>query len=116
MKLSTGQELSVRPTNLMPACSHPAGCGQLIRVSEAAGAGLMRCTKCRRRIYCSKECPKAGWRGGHKQECERLRERADAGRGGSRGAAAQEALRSALLGQSGVSGRDSVVLPSHSVV
>ena len=66
-------------------CSHP-GCGQLIGVSEAAGAGLMRCTKCRRRIYCSKECQKAGWKGGHKQECERLREGAEA-RGGSGGAA-----------------------------
>ena len=51
-------------------CSHP-GCGQLIGVSEAAGAGLLRCTKCRRRIYCSKECQKA---------------------------ALQEALRAALLG------------------
>ena len=71
VKLSTGQKLSVRPTNLMPACSHPA-CGQLIGVSEAAGAGLMRCTKCRRRIYCSKECQKAGWKGGHKQECTAL--------------------------------------------
>ena len=59
----------------------------------------MRCTKCRRRIYCSKECQKAGWRGGHKQECERLREGAEAGRGtGSGGAALQEALRAALLG------------------
>ena len=63
-------------------CSHP-GCGQLIGVSEAAGAGLMRCTKCRQRTYCSKECQKAGWKGGHKQECERLREGAEAGRGGS---------------------------------
>ena len=40
-------------------CSHP-GCGQLIGVSEAAGAGLMRCTKCRQKVYCSKECQKAG--------------------------------------------------------
>ena len=78
-------------------CSHP-GCGQLIGVSEAAGAGLMRCTRCRRRTYCSKECQKAGWKGGHKQECERLREGAEAGRGGSGGAAAQEALLAALLG------------------
>ena len=77
-------------------CSHP-GCGQLIGVSEAAGAGLMRCTKCRRRIYCSKECQKAGWKGGHKQECERLREGGEGG-GGSGGAALQEALRAALLG------------------
>ena len=71
-------------------CSHP-GCGQLIGVSEAAGAGLMRCTKCRRRIYCSKECQKAGWKGGHKQECERLREGGEAG-GGIGAAVLQEAL------------------------
>ena len=78
--------------------SHP-GCGQLIGVSEAAGAGLMRCTKCRQKVYCSKACQVAGWKGGHKQECERLREGAEAGRGtGSGGAAAQEALRAALLG------------------
>ena len=61
-------------------CSHP-GCGQLIGVSEAAGAGLLRCTKCRRRIYCSKECQVRGWKGGHKQECERLREGGEAGGG-----------------------------------
>ena len=80
-------------------CSHP-GCGQLIGVSEAAGAGLMRCTKCRRRIYCSKECQKAGWTGGHKQECKRLREGGEGG-GGSEGAALQEALQAALLGTTG---------------
>ena len=78
-------------------CSHP-GCGQQIGVSEAAGAGLMRCTKCRQKVYCSKACQVAGWKGGHKQECERLREGAEAGGGGSGGAAAQEALLAALLG------------------
>ena len=65
-------------------------------MSEAA-AGLMRCTKCRQKVYCSKACQVAGWKGGHKQECERLREGAEAGRG-TGGAAAQEALRAALLG------------------
>ena len=58
----------------------------------------MRCTKCRQKLYCSKACQVAGWKGGHKQECERLREGAEAGRGGSGGAAAQEALLAALLG------------------
>ena len=43
-------------------CSHP-GCGQQIGVSEAAGAGLMRCTKCRQKVYCSKACQVAGWKG-----------------------------------------------------
>ena len=69
-------------------CSHP-GCGQQIGVSEAAGAGLMRCTKCRQKLYCSKACQVAGWKGGHKQECERLREGAEAGGGGRGGAAVQ---------------------------
>ena len=78
-------------------CSHP-GCGQQIGVSEAAGAGLMRCTKCRQKVYCSKACQVAGWKGGHKQECERLREGAEAGGGGSGGAVAQEALLAVLLG------------------
>ena len=41
VKLSTGQELSVRPANVMPTCSH-AGCGQRIGASEAAGAAASR--------------------------------------------------------------------------
>ena len=86
----------MRPANLMPACPHPR-CGQLIGVSEAAGAGLMRCTKCRQKVYCSKACQVAGWKGGHKQECERLREGGEGG-GGSGGAELQEALQAALLG------------------
>jgi len=92
-------------------CSHP-GCGQQIGVSEAAGAGLMRCTKCRQKVYCSKACQVAGWKGGHKQECERLREGAEAGRGGSGGAALQEALRAALLGttRGALTGRQEQVL------
>ena len=79
-------------------CSHP-GCGQLIGVSEAAGAGLKRCTKCRQKVYCSKECQVRGWKGGHKQECERLREGGEAGGGsGDSEAVLQEAVRAALLG------------------
>ena len=74
-------------------CSH-RGCGKFIRVSEAAGAGLMRCTRCRQRTYCSKACQKAGWKG-HKLECERLREGGEKG-GGSGEAALQEALMAAL--------------------
>ena len=80
-------------------CSHP-GCGQLIGVSEAAGVGLMRCTRCRRRTYCSKSCQKAGWQGGHKQECERLREGGEGG-GGKEVLVLQEAFRAALEGNSG---------------
>ena len=58
VKLSTGQELSVRPANVMPTCSH-AGCGQRIGASEAAGAGLRTCAKCRQVRYCSRACQKA---------------------------------------------------------
>ena len=74
VKLSTGQELSVRPANVMPTCSQ-AGCGQRIGASEAAGAGLRTCTKCRRVVYCSRACQKAAWKGGHKQECEALQQK-----------------------------------------
>ena len=63
VKLSTGQELSVRPANVMPTCSH-AGCGQRIGASEAVGAGLRTCAKCRRVVYCSRTCQKAAWKGG----------------------------------------------------
>ena len=73
VKLSTGQELSVRPANMMPTCSH-AGCGQRIGASETAGAGLRTCAKCRRVVYCSRTCQKAAWKGGHKQECEELQQ------------------------------------------
>ena len=73
VKLSTGQELSVRPANMMPTCSH-AGCGQRIGGSEAAGAGLRTCAKCRRVVYCSRACQKAAWKGGHKLECEELQQ------------------------------------------
>ena len=57
----------------------------------------MRCTKCRQKVYCSKACQVAGWKGGHKQECKRLREGGEGG-GGSGVAALQDALRAALLG------------------
>ena len=63
----------MRPANVMPTCSH-AGCGQRIGASEAAGAGLRTCAKCRRVVYCSRACQKAAWKGGHKQECEELQQ------------------------------------------
>ena len=37
VKLSTGQELSVRPANVMPTCSH-AGCGQRIGAPQLCKA------------------------------------------------------------------------------
>ena len=61
----------MRPANLMPTCPH-ARCGQQIGASEAAGAGLMKCARCRKVLYCSRACQKAAWKGGHKQECEEL--------------------------------------------
>ena len=71
-------------------CSH-SGCGQQIGVWEVAGAGLMRCKKCRQMLYCSKACQVAGWKAGHKQECERLRKGVGA-RAGTGRAATQEAF------------------------
>ncbi|MGB1592231.1 MAG: tetratricopeptide repeat protein, partial [Promethearchaeia archaeon] len=91
IKLSTGQELSVHPSNVMPTCSH-AGCGQRVGATEAVEAGLQRCAKCRKVVYCSKKCQKAAWKGGHKQECK------EGGTVTGR-APAQQALRAALLGQ-----------------
>ena len=70
VKLSTGQELSVRPANVMPTCSH-AGCGQRIGASEAAGAGLRTCAKCRQVRYCSRACQKSDW-SYHNNYCRRL--------------------------------------------
>ena len=55
------------------SCPIP-GCRQQIGASEAAGAGLRTCAKCRRVVYCSRACQKAAWKGGHKQECKELQQ------------------------------------------
>ena len=95
VKLScTGQELSVRPANVMPMCP-TAGCGQLIGVAEAVAAGLKMCGKCRRVTYCSKGCQVAAWKGGHKQLCKSLQEAEGVA---GRSASTQEALQAALFG------------------
>ena len=68
VKLSTGPELSVRPTNLTTLCSRP-GCA--IGETEAR---LKSCARCKVAAYCSKACQVAAWKGGHKQECKALQE------------------------------------------
>ena len=64
VKLSTGPELSVRPTNLTTLCSRP-GCA--IGETEAR---LKSCARCKEAAYCSKECQVAAWKGGHKKVCK----------------------------------------------
>ena len=64
VKLSTGPELSVRPTNLTTLCSRP-GCA--IGETEAR---LKSCARCKVAAYCSKECQVAAWKGGHKKVCK----------------------------------------------
>ena len=66
VKLSTGPELSVRPTNLTRLCSRP-GCA--IGETEAR---LKSCARCKVAAYCSKECQVAAWKGGHKKVCKPL--------------------------------------------
>ena len=46
--------------NLPDACHH---CGSV-------GTKLKLCGKCKQVRYCSQECLKAGWMGGHKEECK----------------------------------------------
>ncbi len=35
-----------------------------------AGTALLRCSSCRRSMYCTKDCQKLDWRDGHKLECK----------------------------------------------
>ena len=71
VKLSTGQELAVRPANLTLMCSRP-GCE--IGATEAAGEGFKMCGQCREATYCSKQCQLTAWKDGHKQECKQRQE------------------------------------------
>ena len=91
VKVSTGEELSVRAANLMPKCLHP-GCGQRVVATEQAGAGLKKCMKCKKALYCSKGCHVEAWKNGHKRECTGLQE----GEAWTLGSAAQEAILEAM--------------------
>ena len=105
MKLSTGQELSVRPANLMPLCSR-AGCARQIGIgmTEAAGEfvcyryecvlGFRKCLKCKRATFCSKDCQLAAWKDAHKKEHQALFENSPNGR-----TAAQQNALAAILGE-----------------
>ena len=33
---------------------------------------LLACSGCQKKLYCSKECQSAAWRGGHKTECKNM--------------------------------------------
>ena len=71
VKLSTGQELAVRPANLTLMCSCP-GCE--IGATEAAGEGFKMCGQCREVTYCSNQCQLTAWKDGHKHECKQRQE------------------------------------------
>ncbi len=38
---------------------------------EAAGAALMKCSRCHSAVYCSVDCQRADWKA-HKLDCKRL--------------------------------------------
>ena len=79
----------------MPCSLGVPGCGQQVAETEPAGAGLHKCTKCRRVAYCCKTCQVEAWRSGHKQECKALQ-----ARGAGAGLRdAQETVRAALTGK-----------------
>ena len=54
-----------------PRCSN-SGCGRLLQKP-------LQCARCRKALYCSRDCQVAAWKGGHKRECG-----AAAGGGGAR--------------------------------
>ena len=76
-----------------PHCPVP-GCGKATGVSEAAGAGLKKCKRCLRVMYCSKSCQVAAWKGGHKHECKPPQQ----ARAGTGAAAGDDASLAAAVG------------------
>ena len=71
-----------QPVESCRRCPHP-GCGRRVAITDLAGEGLSKCSRCRQVVYCSKDCQKAAWRDGHKHECKVLQ----------LAAAAEEALK-----------------------
>jgi hypothetical protein len=63
--------------------THPDRCCAMCGAASGAGGGLLRlCSGCRSVRYCSQDCYKAGWKGGHRQECAALAAAREAGGGG----------------------------------
>ena len=60
-----------QPVESCRRCPHP-GCGRRVAITDLAGEGLSKCSRCRQVVYCSKDCQKAAWRDGHKHECKVL--------------------------------------------
>lgn len=56
------------------ACHH---CSKTAQEAGAAAAGLLRCSRCRSALYCSKDCQLAAWKAGHRDRCaQQTQERA----------------------------------------
>jgi uncharacterized protein (DUF39 family) len=53
-------------------CFNPS-CDQF----EKRKGKYLTCGQCRKVIYCSKDCQRAHWKAGHKQECPELKKMAD---------------------------------------
>lgn len=65
---AVAQQNRVRDAREVAMCSH---CG-------SAREGLQLCGGCRSLWFCGKECLAAAWKGGHKQECPKLKARREA--------------------------------------
>ena len=63
--------------NYMKSDTNCWNCGKTAAQAAAAGlaigakGGLLRCSRCKRAVYCSADCQKVHWKsGGHKGMCE----------------------------------------------
>ena len=73
---SLGQD-AVAPGSLddvMPSLDRPArparACAHCGAVSGTDGVRLKKCDRCRKARYCGRQCQKAAWKSGHKEECQ----------------------------------------------
>lgn len=63
-----------KPSGCYTRLSHDAGghdaefCGNC-GVMEETGKKLLRCSRCKIAMYCSKDCQVKAWKSGHKREC-----------------------------------------------
>lgn len=67
---------SIAEAPSMSSSSKKKGCWNCGKTPAAAANNkdppLMRCTRCQRALYCSRDCQVAHWKSGHKKECPQL--------------------------------------------